>query len=685
MYIAIDFETYLISASEPIPRPVCLSYYYLEGRSPKKGVLVGKDKMETFLKTILESNLRIIAHNMSFEALVIDEHFPKLKELLKAKFDSKQMICTKVYQQLLDATLERPLHRADLGSMVKKYLKIDISEDKNDPDSWRLRYSELDGVPLEQWPQKAIDYAIDDSFYAYKIYNMLKSNKIEYNLSVAADFYLNKMGLNGITIDITRVNTLREEIQAKLAPGYAILTKAGLVEKGKNGKYKKKMKMFREFIEKNVPTFEKTAKGTVATSSEHLDKYAAQLEEGETREVLTNYLDVMKYEKVLTAFISRLEKADPLVRTQYKAAVSSGRTSSSTSQNFASVNIQQMPRSVEGVTWDIRNCFVPREGFKFCSIDYNGLELSSTAHQLYALTGKHNMLDIINGGDKPTDMHSMLAYRIMNIKEGSNETYESFVKNKKKAPYSDYRQLAKPINLGFPGGIGYDTMRTLLARDKVNPKLVVLETSKYEQELVWKRNTLKKDGYPVRIRRTGIQEYQLIYDELVQLKETLFGLYPDLEHFLKEGHKEFLTGKEKPMKNEFGEWEKEPMYSFIAGDFKRDYCMYTQVCNGLLMQSPSAIGAKRAMVKIISKYGDHPEVIPSAFIHDEVCFEVKDNDKMYSYVDDIAKILIEEMQTVLTGVRIAVEAELFDYWKKAGGFWDKTYWKDPKGDKICTT
>lgn len=38
--------------------------------------------------------------------------------------------------------------------------------------------------------------------------------------------------------------------------------------------------------------------------------------------------------------------------------------------------------------------------------------------------------------------------------------------------------------------------------------------------------------------------------------------------------------------------------------------------------------------------------------------------------------MIDEMQTVLSSVRVAVEASISDYWQKADGFWTKTYFKD---------
>jgi hypothetical protein len=351
--------------------------------------------------------------------------------------------------------------------------------------------------------------------------------------------------------------------------------------------------------------------------------------------------------------------------------------------------MQQMPREVPGVTWDIRNCFVPREGYKICSIDYSGLELSSTAHQLYDLTGNSEMRDVINSGDVPTDMHSKLACRIMSIKENKTVTYEEFVANKKESPYKYYRQLSKPINLGFPGGIGYETMRSLLIKEGINPKLVVLDKSENEDALTWKRSILRKEGHPVRVRRVGFSEYQLVYDELVQLKQELFNLYPDLEYFLTKYHEQFLNGETKRMKNEFGEWETEPLYDFEVGGytFVRAHCMYTQVCNGLLMQSPAAIGAKRAVCDILKKYVDSDEVRPLAFIHDELVFEIKDNENMQQHVQDLSEMMIDSMQTVLNSVRIAVEAECFDYWKKAGGFYEAAYWKDAdnkqlKGDLI---
>lgn len=680
-YIAIDFETNLISELEPCPAPICLSLF--DGKN--KELLVDLKEIETRLqKLLIDNNTYIITHNAQFELNVIDTHFKALRDLIYIKLEKGKIICSKVVEQLINCNRERPIHSFSLSNLVNNYLKVDISEDKNDKNSWRYRYSELKNVPLKNWPKEAVKYAIDDSIFAYTIYVYhQKEHQIEYKDSVKADFYLNKMALQGMDVDLDRVLLLEKEVKALMKPNQDLLIKEGLLEETKKGTLKRNLIRFKHFCETEVENqiLEKTSKNNISTSAESLTKYVAHTKTEKGREILNAYLNLMKYDKVCTTYIQRLKTSKGKIRTSYSAVVNSGRTSSSTTEFYPSVNIQQMPREIKNVTWDIRNCFVPRKGFKICSIDYSGLELASTAHRLKQLTGRTNMVDIINKGNTPPDLHSLLAYRIKNIKERTAVTYEEFVSKKKESGFKEYRQLAKPINLGFPGGIGYDNMRTILSKEGIHPKIEILATARYEERLVYAYRAAKSKGYPVRIRRAAWNEYQLIYDELVLLKETLFGLYPDLEYFLKEGHLKYTTGKIKKVKNEFNEWENEPMYKFEFLDFKRDWCMYTQICNNSLMQSPAAIGAKRAISEVVKKYGNSEDMRPLAFIHDEIVFEVIDDIenkhiRLKDICKDVSEIMLDKMQEVLYHVRIAVEVEVFDYWKKSGGFYTKQYWKN---------
>ena len=653
--ISIDFETHLIGNGAVFPAPICLSYY--DGNNT--GLLKNPD-IYCFLREKLKSHI-IIAHHAVFECGVIITHYPDLAELVFKALDESRIHCTKINEALWNTQREKSLMTLTLADLVLQYYKTDISAGKK-ADAWRTRYSELENTSLKEWPIEAIEYAIYDSIWAYKIYQ--KQQHINQELSLKAAVYLNLMGARGFNIAQDRVELLEKEIWEYLSPRYEYLVEKGFCCYTPNRRQpRKQIKKLTEYIVELKVDLQHTEKGGVAVSAEALSSYLTQNDDP----ILRAFSELSKYEKILTSFISRLKGADKIY-SQYSTTMSTGRTSSSSSKLFDSVNIQQMPRAVEGVTYDVRNCFIPREGFKICSIDYSGLELCSAAHQLYTTLGYSYMRKALNEGNKPTDMHSKLAAKIKKI------SYEDFILNKSLPDFKEARQKAKPINLGFPGGIGYDTMRHLMWRDGVKTQYKVLETSRYRNDLHYYLINLSAPD--LRIKQIGKKEYALVQDELVVLKRYIFDLYPELEEFLKETHKKFLTGKSKWVKNDFGEWEEEPMYMYDIYGFKRDWCTYTALCNGFLMQTPSAIGAQKTMNKLIKTFWNEPDIIPQAFIHDECVFEIREGRE--DLVEKAAYIMIEEMQTILSSVRIAVEASISDYWQKTDGFWTKSFWRDAK-------
>lgn len=375
VYEGFDFESYLISEEHPYPKPVCVSYF----RDKKtKGLHVGMQNMEVYLERALDdNNLTLVAHNLSFELNVIDYWFPKLKFKMRAKLDSGQFICTMVYERLLDCIRKKQNGDYSLADLVKWYFKKDISESKTDPNAWRLRYSELDNVPLEQWPEEAVEYAIGDSEYCLKVFaKQFKEAKVNYLLSVKSDYYLNRMGATGFKIDKSRVAILETEILERLVPAYRQLFDLGLANvqmangKDKKGKTKYKLikdkveatKVISEFykykdthkigkfqgliikhIEANIPTLKRSKKGGTSTDKEALPMYLAECPNDEVIKALAA---IQKYTNIYTSFVERLKQVTDLVRSQYTSCVSTGRTSCRTSTFYPSVNVQQMPREV---------------------------------------------------------------------------------------------------------------------------------------------------------------------------------------------------------------------------------------------------------------------------------------------------------------------------------------------------
>lgn len=675
MAIAIDFETKLISEQEPWPFPVCLSY----ADDNTKGIIIGKDEIGVYLKNLFATQDLIIAHNAAFELNVIFTWFPELRqEALKAVLD-KRVVCTQVVEQIIDLQRPKQQHKKSLAACALRYFDIDISEDKTE-DSWRYRYEELIGVSEKQWPKKAIDYAIQDSVLTYRLWNKQKFIKIDWTLSVQSEILLNYIGTKGFEVNTKRVDELEEEIYATLKPDYEYLESLGLLTfKEGSRRPKKNTKIFQQWVAENIKEPLKTKKGNIAVDKESLVKYNMTNQ----HPVFDSFVKIAMYDKILTSYISNL-KGNTLIRAQYNSVKSTGRTSSFGSSLYPSVNIQQMPREVPGLKWDVRNCLVPRKGYKIFSIDYSGLELASVGNQLKKVLHWSKLAEALNEGNSPADLHSKFAARLMSLKTKQNVTYEEFKKRKKEKEFAKYRQLAKPLNLGFPGGIGYDTMRKLLAKDGIYPKWAVLQKSNYEEFLWPLYYSLRRDREGLRIARINYDEWALVYDELVELKNAMFDLYPDLREFLKDTHKKFLNGNSGWKKNDWGDWEEDQLYDYTVrtpvGEFTRKNCTYTALCNGYLMQTASAIGGKYMMIKEISKYFDSKICIPLAFIHDEIVGEVVDSSENCAIIKDVATIMLNSMSEALPNVRIAVEAEVMPYWKKAGGEWSAEYWKN-SGDK----
>lgn len=671
---AIDYESFLISNETPIPQPVCLSW--AEG---DKSGLLNHIQAEKYIEDLYDTDTLIIAQNVTFELLLTYHYYPNLREKTIEHLDKGLFYCTQLYQTLLDNVAAKPSNASSLADLVKLYFNKDISETKTDPDAWRLRYSELYNVPLSQWPKPAVDYAINDSIYALRIYKeqQIENDTIRFDSHVRASFALNYMAAPGMLIDSQRVEVLTREIDEYLNPIYDQLEAKGFMKRDKNGKLSKNIKVLQEYVKENFTGHKLTDKKAIQVSGEALDFYSLEKED----DIITMFRSIGVYEKAKSAFLSNLKKADPVIRTSYNAIVRSGRTSARRSSAYPSVNIQQMPRTLKGVTYDIRNCFVARAGYKFVSIDYNNLELLSTAQQLYNIYGTSAMKDIINSGEGPTDLHAVFACELMTRDLGKEVTYDEFVKNKKDPKYKPYREKGKPVTLGVPGGLGMDTMRTQF--NAAGIKLAFKEIKKFgsryaAQSMVWKYQS----EFPnIRVARTGFREYTVVVDELVGLRKILYKLYPELERFLRTGHEKYLNGHTKWEKDDWGEWEKVDLYRYQTNGVKRNYCTYTALCNGLMMQGTSAVGAKLAVWNAFKDSLDKDDVWPRAFIHDEILWEIKDDDKFQENVDRCAEIMIDSMAEILPDVRISVEAEYFKHWTKSANEGSRQYWKD-KGCKV---
>lgn len=59
--------------------------------------------------------------------------------------------------------------KSGLGDLLLRYEGLDLSADKKGADSWRLRYGELIGVPIAEWPPEALRYALEDPVHTAQL------------------------------------------------------------------------------------------------------------------------------------------------------------------------------------------------------------------------------------------------------------------------------------------------------------------------------------------------------------------------------------------------------------------------------------------------------------------------------------------------------------------------------------
>lgn len=152
MAVALDFETTLIKDAEFSPRPICLSRCE-SGSVP--GLVVGRDMKEIFIETLKSETMATA--NGAFDLCVAWHAWPEIfPDIMSALVDNRiQDVLLR--QKLIDISngnyrgyfdeksSEWKAYGYSLAALSKRHLDL-----KMDKDTWRLRYEELEHIPLEQ-------------------------------------------------------------------------------------------------------------------------------------------------------------------------------------------------------------------------------------------------------------------------------------------------------------------------------------------------------------------------------------------------------------------------------------------------------------------------------------------------------------------------------------------------------
>ena len=467
--VAFDTETYPIQPGLLVPRLVCLTW----AQGNDAGIKLRAGACKTFLRWLRDDSVYLVGHNVAFDLAVMMRACAEegaataheIASLVFAKVGAGLVSDTKLREQLIALATEGMIRRQkfNLAVISMAHGGADRSALKHGPDVWRLRYNELDGVPLEQWPAPALDYAIDDARDTLMVWNAQASPQgvdlggqvIPLVLSdgrvhdearhVKAALALHLAACWGLRVDETELDAAYERFRAQHAEAEAEVKAAGLIRA--NGS--SDLKAIRSAVAQAchaagipVPT---TDKGSVKTSSDVLESVA------DHNPVLAHYTTMKATEKVISTYLDAFAagRGGVPVTASYDPLKKTGRTSS------FKPNIQNLPRG-----GGLRRVFVPRDGRVFLFSDFDSLELRAFAQAVYVLLGGRTACKMFQAynDDPDLDPHTMFAASMLRMAYADAMEAKKDKENPRHKDVKEHRQFAKIANFGFPGGMGSNTL-----------------------------------------------------------------------------------------------------------------------------------------------------------------------------------------------------------------------------------
>lgn len=458
-FLAFDTETSLIKDDEPVPELICLTYRQAY-EEPK--ICLPPD-VPGVIEWYANLGYDFVGHFTPFDFAVIKRAFPQLEETIWRLYDGGRVYDTQIAELLLVLRKRAPdAVRYKLADLAKQYLKVELAKGE---DTWRLRYGELKGVPLDRWPKEALDYALGDAEMTWQVWEaQQKDEPFPYDQiqeQCRAHWSLHLTSREGLKADGRKVEALDKEVSAILEASESELIAGGIYHRKKNGQLKinsangRYCKNTKEIQRRISVEFEKMGLAPPRTPTGGIS-YADEVLRGCDDPVLQALSSTAKASKIKTSFIPMLKKAaeHPLYTT-YNPIMATGRVSSERP------NFQQLPR--EG---GVRECFIPSQerGAVFINCDYVEAELVAMAQVLLEMFGTSSLRDAYLTGKKP---HLVVAAQILQISYA--DCVARFTAGDEEVKRA--RQFAKVANYGMWGGLSPQSLARHAKRQGVTMTL----------------------------------------------------------------------------------------------------------------------------------------------------------------------------------------------------------------------
>ncbi len=490
-FIAFDTETHPIKPGCVAPRLVCVTVD--DGIRPHiYDRVAGLARMRALLE---DPDVTLIGHWIFFDLCVLAAEDESFIPLIFAEINAGRIRDTKIRQMIVDNAEgklkfvwneeigEYNKQNYQLYMLVMRHLHRDIKHLKKGDDAWRLRYNELDGLPVEEYPPEATAYAIGDAVDTRAIFFKLEDYCEPHGLpggleaeiiQTQAAWALYLAGAWGVRTDAPMVAKLKAEVLADYQAAVKTAQAWGFIRRGK--KESRNIAAIRAAVEtwygdRQRPikwtTGGKTGQPQIGTDREQLtgvecsgcggtfqacgalgadtDCTADGIHRG-----LWAVAEVVRLSKLLSTYISALERGVTLpLCASYNSIIETFRTSCSQGMKIFGVpmgcNLQNPPRK-----HGVRECFVPRAGSIFAFCDLDTIEMRTLAQTCIELFGFSDIAEAIKAG---RDLHLALAAELLQI--SYEEAEARYLAGD--VEIADVRQTAKIANYGFAGGMAAAT------------------------------------------------------------------------------------------------------------------------------------------------------------------------------------------------------------------------------------
>ena len=620
--VAFDIETHLFGAGNMAPRVVCLSWATMRGH----GLEVGHDRIETWLHEVLDKTLDgtalMIGANTAYDMTCLMNHFPSAWDKIWRAYEENGVTCVQNRERLLDnATGELGFPLINAKKTKSKYsladlarVRLGIKLDKSG-DTWRLRYAELENVPLRDWPKPAVDYAVGDATVTLAMFQNQgeRAKALDYTMptqyhEARSQLALHLMSVWGVEIDEPRVE-LEWNRYATLMEGLVDGMDPRMVSKVPqevdplfpgSRKYlpniKQNMAATRAAIEQYFP-------GEPPRTAPTLKFPEGQIQTGADIVAMCDYEPLKQltlfnsYQKVCNTYLNKLFA--PIVHARFwTLGCASARTSCS------GPNLQNPPRRP-----GVRECIRARKGQVFVFTDFDSQEMRTLAQVCKDLFGVSRLANRYRD-DRHFDPHLEFA-----AKMGQMELAEAQRLYALKDPrIKDIRQQTKVANFGFPGGM---VPRTFVEYAK---------------------------GYGLEVKLPLAE----------QLYKQWFAQWPEMDKYFE--HIRTLVGVA-----DYG------TQIHQRSGFRRGLVGYTDSANGYF-QHLAAMASKASLWAVTKKaYNDRRSAMygsrPVLFIHDEVGMEVPE-EAVHEAAVEMEQTMVEAMEQWTPDIPCAASATASRIWSK---------------------